>query len=112
MTTKRNSFINIDLDFAEEQLAKWKQWLLDNPYDKIEDRKEMQKTKTGGAFLAVVQTKEAIQKVHRDTLKDYLAMCDVLEKLRQAEETKSLNIKGKDEDSIPFAIRQKLRSRA
>ena len=86
-TTKKNSFITIDLDFAENQLAKWKQWLLDNPYDQIDDRKEMQKTKTGGSFLAMVQTKEAIQKTHRDTLKDYLAMCEVLNRLRQSEES-------------------------
>ena len=52
MSIKKNSYITADLDFAEEQLASWKQWIKDNPYEKIEDRKEVQlNKKTGGSFL-------------------------------------------------------------
>lgn len=88
MATKKNSFITVDLDFAEEMLAKWKQYTLENPYNEVQDRKEMQMTKTGGSFYTVVQTKEQIQKSLRDTLKDYLNMLEVVNKLRESEEAK------------------------
>jgi hypothetical protein len=88
MAKKANSYISAELDLAEQQLARWKKYLLDNPYDEVEDRKELMKTKTGGAYYAVVQTKEAIQKSLRDTMKEYLAMCEVVERLREKEEAK------------------------
>ncbi len=95
MAVKKSSYISIELQFAEEQLASWKQWLQDNPYNDIGDRKEVQlNKKTGGSFLTTVQTKEAIQKAHRDTLKEYLAMCEVLDKLRAVEETKKKAARG------------------
>lgn len=95
MAKKQNSYISAELDLAETQLEKWKQYLEDNPYDQIEDRKELMKTKTGGAYYAVVATKEAIQKSLRDTMKEYLAMCEVVEKLREKEETKKIEARGK-----------------
>jgi hypothetical protein len=94
---KKNNFATIDLDFAEEMLAKWKQYTLDNPYDTVEDRKEMQMTKTGGSFYTVVQTKEQIQKSLRDTLKDYLAMVEIVKRLRADEEAKKIEARGNKE---------------
>lgn len=104
MATKKNSYISADLDFAEQQLAKWKQYLEDNPYDEVTDRKEMQMTKTGGSFYTVVQTKEAIQKSLRDTTKEYLALVEVVEKLREKDEAKQAAAKG--DQSIPWAMRE------
>lgn len=101
---KTNIYTSAELEFAELQLAKWKQYLLDNPYDLVEDRKELMKTKTGGAYYAVVQTKEAIQKSLRDTMKEYLAMCEVVEKLREKEEMKKEVRGGGD---VPFRMNNK-----
>ena len=98
MATKKNSYISADLQFAETQLEKWHNYMLDNPYDEVEDRKEMQMTKTGGSFYTVVQTKETIQKSLRDTLKEYLAMLEVVEKLREKEAAK-LETRGNSEIS-------------
>lgn len=104
MAVKKNSYITAELAFAEEQLQSWKQWLQDNPYNDIGDRKEVQlNKKTGGSFLTTVQTKEAIQKAHRDTLKEYLAMCEVLEKLRAVDEHKKKEAKGGAD--IPLRMR-------
>lgn len=100
-TSKKNNYASADLDFAELQLAKWKQYLDDNPYDEVEDRKELMKTKTGGAYYAVVQTKEAIQKSLRETTKEYLAMVEVVKKLREAEEAKMAATMG-DKDLTLF----------
>lgn len=102
--TKKNSYTTVELSFAEEQLASWKKWLQDNPYNDIVDRKEVQlNKKTGGSFLTTVQTKEAIQKAHRDTLKEYLAMCEVLDKLRAADEHKKKEMKGGHD--VPLRMR-------
>lgn len=100
-TSKKNNYASADLDFAELQLAKWKQYLEDNPYDEVEDRKELMQTKTGGAYYAVVQTKEAIQKSLRETTKEYLAMVEVVKKLREAEEAKMAATMG-DKDLTLF----------
>ena len=97
MATKRNNYITADLDFAEKQISKWRKYLEDNPYDKVQDRKEMQMTKTGGAYYAVVQTKEAIQKSLRDTSKEYLAMIEVINKLREGDEAKKISARGTQE---------------
>jgi len=93
-TLKKNNFITQDLDFCELQLESWKKYIEDNPYDKVEDRKEMQKSKTGGSFYAVVQTKEAIQKALRDTSKDYIALLSTVKQLREIEEEKKKAVKG------------------
>ena len=85
---KKSIYVEAELDFAEEQLATWKQYIDQNPYDKVEDRKELMKTKTGGAYYAVVQTKEAIQKALRDTMKEYLALLKEVNFMREAEEAK------------------------
>jgi len=103
-TPKKNSYITAELDFAEAQLLSWKRWLEDNPYNDIGDRKEVQlNKKTGGSFLTTVQTKEAIQKAHRDTLKELLAMSEVLERLRAADDHKKKEVKGGGE--IPLRMR-------
>lgn len=95
MAIKKNSYITAELLFAEEQLASWKKWLQENPYNDIGDRKEVQlNKKTGGSFLTTVQTKEAIQKAHRDTLKEFLAMSEVLNRLRAADDFKQQEAKG------------------
>jgi hypothetical protein len=103
MARKPNSYISAELDLAEEQLASWKQYLVDNPYDKVEDRKELMKTKTGGAYYAVVQTKEAIQKSLRDTMKEYLAMCEIVDRLREKEEAKA---EAKGNTNIPTRMQK------
>lgn len=87
-TKKVNNYITVELDFAEMQIEKWRDYLETNPYDEVLDRKEMQMTKTGGSFYTVVQTKEAIQKSLRDTTKEYLAMIEIVNKLRESEEAK------------------------
>lgn len=104
-TAKKNSYISADLDFAEAQLAMWHKELQNNPYDRVKDRKELQQTKTGGAYYTVVQTREQIQKALRDTLKEYLAMLEVVERLREKDEAKQAAAKG--DTDIPYAMRQK-----
>jgi hypothetical protein len=98
-TKKQNNYITADLDFAEIQIEKWRKYLEDNPYDEVQDRKELLKTKTGGAYYAVVATKEAIQKSLRETTKEYLAMVDIVKKLRENEEAR-IETRGKSKMGV------------
>jgi hypothetical protein len=92
----KNNYITAELNFAEEQLKSWRQYIEDNPYNKVEDRKELQKAKNGGTYYAVVQTKEQIQKALRDTMKEYLSLLEVVNNLREKEEAK-IESRGKGE---------------
>ncbi len=95
MAAKKNSYIGMDIEFAETQIASYRKWLEDNPYEEIADRKEVQlNKKTGGSFLTTVQTKEAIQKAHRDTTKEYLQMIEVVDRLRSIDEVKKKAARG------------------
>ncbi len=93
MATK-NKFIMIELDLAEEQLSIYKSWLLANPYDGFVDRIQWKETKGGGAMPLRVATIEAQQKNHRETMKDYLSLLDIVKKLREVEAKKVISTRG------------------
>jgi hypothetical protein len=58
MAKKANNYITAELDFAEEQLASWKEYVLSNPFPTLKDRVELKQTKTGGVIPMVVSTIE------------------------------------------------------
>jgi superfamily II RNA helicase len=94
-TTKTNKFTNIEIGLAEEQLSIYRQWLMDNPYDKFKDRVQFKvNEKTGATLPIVVASIESQQKNHRDTMKDYLLLLEVVERLRQAEAKKAITTRG------------------
>jgi len=97
MAVLKNKFITIELDLAEEQLSIYKKWLLDNPYDSFEDRIQWKETKSGGTLPLTIATKEAQQKNHRETLKDFLSLSEVINKLREAEDKVKVLMRGDTE---------------
>lgn len=91
MATKKvkgDSFIGIDLIWAEQQLATWKQYVSDNPFEGMKDRVVWKETKGGGQIPVVSSTIESQQKNIRDTMKDYLGLLSVVEQLREKEAEK------------------------
>lgn len=88
---KKNSFINIDLDWAEEQLASWKKYINEHPFDALEDRSK------GKTVITIEQQGKYLQ----ETMKNYLHLLEVVDKLRQQEEQKQSKIRGSD-DLTPF----------
>lgn len=85
MATK-NKYVTAKLDWAEKQLAKWEQYLEDNPYDKVEDRIRLVEKKDGkGVMPITAATIEQQQKNQRDTMKEYLELLSVVKRLREAE---------------------------
>lgn len=100
MAKKVNSYINSDLDYANYQLAEWKKYMDANPISKLKDRTREVITKFGPGEV-VVAKKEDQGKFLQETLKNYLALLEVVDKLRQQEEQKKINVRG-NQSLTPF----------
>lgn len=94
MSISKNKYITADLDFAESKIENLKKWLEDNPYDAFQDRIAWKETKGGGTLPIVVASIEARQKNWRETAKEYLALLEVVNRLRTAEKAKEEMRKG------------------
>lgn len=87
-TRKKETFISVELDWAEEQLASWKQYVDANPLHKLTDRIEWKPTARGGTMPMVIASVEQQGKFIQETMKNYLALLEVVDKLREKEEAK------------------------
>lgn len=96
MPTKKNSYVSTELDWAEESLATWRQYIDNNPIDKLKDRVEFKQTKTGGVMPMVVSTIEQQIKSVQDTMKNYLSLLEIVNNLREKEEAKIIARGGKE----------------
>lgn len=95
-TVKRTTYINAELDWAEQQLASWKQYVDANPLHELKDRIEWKPTSKGGMLPMVIASIEAQGKFIQETMKNYLALLEVVDKLRKIEEAK-VEVRGKGE---------------
>lgn len=88
MAKKANNYITAELDFAEEQLASWKAYVLANPINELKDRIEWKPTSKGGMLPMVIASIESQGKFLQDTMKNYLSLLEVVNNLREKEEAK------------------------
>lgn len=96
MALRKDSYINTELDWAEEQLHTWKTYIDAHPLHKLKDRVEWKQTKTGGTMPMVVASIETQGKFLQETMRNYLALLEVVDKLREREENK-IETRGKAE---------------
>ena len=96
MAVKKNTYINTELDWAEAQLASWKEYVDANPLHLLKDRIEWKPTAKGGMLPMVIASIEAQGKFVQETMKNYLALVEVVDKLRNMEEAK-VEVRGKGE---------------
>lgn len=94
-TAKKNNYINTDLDWAEEQLSSWRAYVDANPLHELKDRIEWKPTAKGGTMPMVIASIEQQGKFIQETMKNYLSLLDVVNKLREAEEAKKEEARGK-----------------
>lgn len=94
MAIKKTTYINTELDWAEQQLASWKQYVDANPMHELKDRIEWKPTGKGGLLPMVIASIEAQGKFIQETMKNYLALLEVVDKLREKEEAK-VEVRGK-----------------
>jgi len=95
---KKTTYINTELDWAEEQLTSWKAYVDANPMHELKDRIEWKPTSKGGMLPMVIASIEAQGKFIQETMKNYLALLEVVDKLRSVEEAK-VEVRGKVEMS-------------
>lgn len=97
-TTNKTTYISVELDWAEQQLQSWKAYVDANPLHTLKDRIEWKPTSKGGMLPMVIASIEAQGKFLQETMKNYLALLEVVDKLRKIEEAK-VEIRGKGEMS-------------
>jgi hypothetical protein len=93
---KKTTYINTELDWAEQQLSSWKQYVDANPMHELKDRIEWKPTAKGGMLPMVIASIESQGKFIQETMKNYLALLEVVDKLRKIEEAK-VEVRGKGE---------------
>lgn len=91
-TRKKGSYIGVELDFADEQLAQWKVEIETHPIGRLVDRFSPK----GG----LVQDKETQGKYYIELLAKYLALSAEVNSLREKEAIKN-KIRG-DQDLTPM----------
>ena len=94
MSVKKQMYINAELEWAEQKLVEWKNYVDSNPFHEMKDRIEWKPTAKGGMMPMVVASIEAQIKCVRDTMKEYLLLLEQVERMRQAEEHKKKEVKG------------------
>ena len=93
MAVKKTTYINAELDWAEQQLSNWQQYIEKNPLHELKDRITWKETKSG-QVPQIVATVEQQGKYLQDMMKNYLALLDQVNKLREKEEKKKLETRG------------------
>jgi hypothetical protein len=89
MATKKLSYISAELEWAEQRLTEWRAYIDNNPINGLKDRIEWKPTAKGGTMPMVIASQESQIKSLRDTMKEYLALLEVVDRLREKEEQKA-----------------------
>lgn len=84
----KKNYIAVELEWAEEQLYSWKSYVDANPLHELKDRIEWKPTAKGGMLPMVIASIEAQGKFIQETMKNYLSLLEVVDKLRTQEEAK------------------------
>lgn len=101
MATNKTTYINTELEWAEAQLKTWKQYVDANPLHELKDRIEWKPTAKGGLLPMVIASIEAQGKFIQDTMKNYLALLEVVNNLREKEEAKK---EARGSGKVPFRM--------
>ena len=84
----KKSFINAELDWAEQQLEQWRTYMDDNPIHTLTDRIVWKELKGGLQAPQVVASVENQGKYIQDMMKNYLSLLTEVNKMREIEESK------------------------
>jgi uncharacterized protein YlxP (DUF503 family) len=93
-TVNKTTYINTELEWAEEQLQSWKEYIDTHPLHTMTDRMEWKVMANGGTLPIIIASIEAQGKFIQETMKNYLALLEVVDNLRSKEETK-IEVRGK-----------------
>jgi hypothetical protein len=86
---KQNTFTTYELSWLEDKAKDLQKYVDDNPISELKDRIEWKPTGKGGVMPMVIATIESQIKSIRDTQKDYVALIESINKLRESEERRA-----------------------
>jgi hypothetical protein len=89
MSTKKNTYVEFELDWLQEKADQLKTYVDNNPFHELTDRLAWKQTSNGGQMPLVVSTIEVQIKSLTQALKDYAQIIEVIDKLREKEEQKA-----------------------
>lgn len=89
MALTKKTFAEIELDWAEEQLKQWKEYVDQHPLHSLTDRIEYKPTSKGGVIPMVIASIEQQGKFIQDTMKNYLALLREVDGMREKEAAKA-----------------------
>lgn len=104
MAAKKIIYITEELDWCNEKLEEWRTYIDSNPLGELEDRVKWKETKAGGSMPMVIASIESQIKSIRDTMKEYLALLDVVNRMRGEEEKRQEVARGGG--NVPYRMRQ------
>jgi len=88
MAVRKNTYIDVELEWAEQQLSTWKSYVDANPLHELKDRIEWKPTAKGGVMPMVIASIEAQGKFVQETMKNYLQLLKEVDAMREKEESK------------------------
>jgi hypothetical protein len=89
MATKKEIYTSAELEWCEQKLLEWKEYIDGNPINGLKDRIEWKPTAKGGTMPMVIASVESQIKSLRDTMKEYLVMLQQVEAMREKEAQKA-----------------------
>lgn len=94
MAVKKSVYVEAELEWAEQQLAQWKEYVDSHPLVKLEDRVGQKPTKNGGFIPYVISSIEQQGKFLQDTMEKYLKLLVEVNRMRTLEEEKKIKARG------------------
>jgi hypothetical protein len=101
MALLKKTYINTELEWAEVQLESWKLYVDKNPLHELKDRIEWKPTAKGGTMPMVIASIESQGKFVQDTMKNYLALLETVDNLRNKEDAKK---EARGKESVPHRM--------
>lgn len=100
--TSKKVYVEVELDWAEDQLHSWKEYINAHPMHELVDRIEWKPTAKGGVMPMVIASIEAQGKFLQETMKNYLMLLKEVDAMREKEAAKQVEAKGAY--SIPYRM--------
>jgi len=97
MAVKKDTYVGAELDWAEQQLETWKEYVDAHPLATLKDRLSYKTTSNGGSVPMVVSSIENQGKFIQETMKNYLALTKEVDAMRKIAEEKKNQVRGNQE---------------
>jgi hypothetical protein len=95
-TTKKTVYVEAELEWAEQQLAQWKDYVDAHPLANLQDRVGQKTTAKGGLIPYVISSIEQQGTFLQKTMENYLKLLSEVNRMRAMEEEKKIKARGVD----------------